>query len=328
MLVVGSVTARLAHLQFTDLFIPYFSTAFAVTFLCALGFVFIEVAKLARIRADDPIPTVWIKLKPRLPLLALPGIALPLFLIGFTTAKSAIPFLVGYTWDAFWADTDRLIFREDVWELTQGLIGTSTLWFWQWFYTVGWGAALFFSAGAVTLYARPRTVAIFFTAMFATWFFGGWLMAYCFSAAGPVFAHLFEPSLGDRFEPLRHALAANLGDGAIGETQAYLQSAAYSHIVLKGGGISAMPSMHLGAVSIYVLGARGTKWLLPAIVFWAIIFTGSAYFGYHYWVDGIVAAAVAWLCWGLSARALTAEAHSSDWSSRLSAAERLSGDGI
>ena len=54
-----------------------------------------------------------------------------------------------------------------------------------------------------------------------------------------------------------------------------------------------MPSMHLGAVSIYVLAASKTRWLIPAILFWLIIFVASAYFGYHYWVDGLVAAAVA-----------------------------------
>ena len=58
-----------------------------------------------------------------------------------------------------------------------------------------------------------------------------------------------------------------------------------------------MPSMHLGVVAVYILGARGTRWLLPAIGMWIIIFISSGYFGYHYWVDGIAAAAVAAGCW-------------------------------
>jgi hypothetical protein len=58
--------------------------------------------------------------------------------------------------------------------------------------------------------------------------------------------------------------------------------------------------MHIGAATIYVLSARGTKWLGPAIAFWVIIFVGSAAFGYHYWIDGIVGAAVAFPCWRLA----------------------------
>ena len=58
-----------------------------------------------------------------------------------------------------------------------------------------------------------------------------------------------------------------------------------------------MPSMHLASVSIFVLAARRTKWIIPAILFWLIIFVLSAFFGFHYWIDGIVAAIVAAFCW-------------------------------
>ena len=58
-----------------------------------------------------------------------------------------------------------------------------------------------------------------------------------------------------------------------------------------------MPSMHLGAASVYVLAAWKTRWLIPAVAFWLIIFVASAYFGYHYWVDGLAAFVVAWACW-------------------------------
>jgi membrane-associated phospholipid phosphatase len=80
---------------------------------------------------------------------------------------------------------------------------------------------------------------------------------------------------------------------------------------VKGGGISAFPSMHLGAASIYVLAARKTPWFLPSLLFWAAIFLSSGYFGYHYWIDGIAAAGVAILCWFSAEKAL-----SSRWSMR------------
>jgi hypothetical protein len=134
--------------------------------------------------------------------------------------------------------------------------------------------------------------------MMATWLLGGWLFAYAFSAAGPVFVHIFDPALAERFAELRYELNLALStDGAVRETQAYLATAVVSKDAVKGAGISAMPSMHLAATSMYVLLARGTRWMAPALMFWVIIFVGSAHFGYHYWVDGIVAAGIAWLCW-------------------------------
>jgi membrane-associated phospholipid phosphatase len=60
--------------------------------------------------------------------------------------------------------------------------------------------------------------------------------------------------------------------------------------------------MHLGAASVYVLSAKKSWLLLPAIVFWLVIFICSAYFGYHYWIDGIVAAGVGYACWTVSDR--------------------------
>ena len=57
-----------------------------------------------------------------------------------------------------------------------------------------------------------------------------------------------------------------------------------------------MPSI-LGAIAVYVFASRGTKWVIPAAAFWVLIFVASGYFGYHYWVDGIAAAAIAALCY-------------------------------
>jgi membrane-associated phospholipid phosphatase len=74
----------------------------------------------------------------------------------------------------------------------------------------------------------------------------------------------------------------------------------HSHVAVKGGGVSAMPSMHLASVSIYICAARRTRLLVPAVLLWITIFVSSGYFGYHYWVDGIVAAGVAAICWSAS----------------------------
>jgi hypothetical protein len=68
--------------------------------------------------------------------------------------------------------------------------------------------------------------------------------------------------------------------------------------VNRGGGISAMPSMHIAVTAIYVFAAWGHRyWQQATIAFAAIIWLGSVYFGYHYVTDGPVAFAIAGVCW-------------------------------
>ena len=296
-------TASVGRVDFTLLFVPYFSTSIAVTILCVLLCVFWWVAKLALQKADKPLHRVWAELRPRLLYLLLPTIVFPLFLVSYTAAKTSIPFIVGYRWDGFWAGADRLIFGDDAWRITHRWLGENFMVVWQWIYTVVWGGAFAFSSVLVPLNARPRVTAVFYTAMIATWLLGGIVMAYLVSAAGPIFAPMFDPRLASEFRPLHQALQRGLGDnGPIAFTQHYLASLIKTHVAIKGGGISAMPSMHLGAASVYVLAARRTRWFAPTIAFWLIIFVCSGYFGYHYWVDGIAAAAVATFCWAVAER--------------------------
>jgi len=272
-----------------------------VTILCVLLCVFWWVLKLALQKADKPLLQVWAELRPRLLYLLLPTVVFPLFLVSYTAAKTSIPFIVGYSWDGFWAAADRLIFGDDAWRIAHRWLGENFMTLWQWFYTVVWGGAFALSSVLIPLNARPRLTAVFYTAMIGTWLLGGIVMAYLVSAAGPVFVPMFDPRLASEFNPLHQSLDHGLGDnGPIAFTQHYLASIVNLHVATKGGGISAMPSMHLAAASVYVLAARRTRWFVPTIAFWLIIFICSGYFGYHYWVDGIAAAVVATFCWTLA----------------------------
>jgi hypothetical protein len=303
MVVAGIMACFLAHIEFQDLFKPYFATSFAITFVSVLGSIFCWVARLATIDAADPLRIVASRLWRRLPILLLPAFVFPLFLVAYTMAKTAIPFLVGYGWDEFWANADQWLFGEDAWRIAHDLVGTQSIIALQWVYTVGWGLALFFIPAFVALNAPSRTVATFFTALMGTWLIGGFFMAYSMSAAGPIFTQITDPAFAARFATLHETLNQSLSvGGPIRSTQAYLASALDVRTAVKGGGISAFPSMHLGAASVYVLSAKKSWLLLPAIVFWLVIFICSAYFGYHYWIDGIVAAGVAYACWTVSDR--------------------------
>jgi hypothetical protein len=301
--IVGSTAGKLAGMDGTRLLLPYFLASFSITLLSVLVFMFIEFSKLALRLAPNPIQTVWGTVRVRLPYLIVPLIVFPVFLTSFSTAKSSIPALVGYHWDGFWANADVLIFRTDAWKIAHAIYPHSLVRLLEWFYVTVWVLILALFGPNVAIYSTPRRIGVMFTAMLLTWVIAGWLLAYCFSASGPIFVPFFDISLAERFAPLRDAVYNSpWGGDSIRRTQEYLSVATYASFAVKGGGISAMPSMHLGMTSIYVLAARGTKWLLPAIVFWMIVFLGSAYFGYHYWIDGIVAAGVAWGCWQLAER--------------------------
>lgn len=300
MLLCAIVTSTLADVSWKLLVVPYFLLSIATAFISVLVSVFCWVFQLALIKAEAPLQTVRERLRERAVYLLLPALGLPLFLASFTTTKTAIPFLVGYSWDPFWAEADRLIFGEDAWRIAFHWLDSGAVRPLEWFYSVGWGLS-FISVMALPLNASARFTSKFYCAMMMTWLLGGVALAYLFSAAGPVFAHVAGPVGPDEFADLRAVLNSILPpDSPVRVTESYLASSLRSHTAVKGGGISAMPSMHLGTATIYVLAARRTWWLIPAILFWLIIFVASAYFGYHYWVDGIVAAAVAWFCWRAS----------------------------
>jgi hypothetical protein len=258
----------------------------------------VEVARLAPTRADNPLRTVVGRTGECQSLFVLPALIFPIFLGAYTWAKCSIPFAVGYGWERTWADADRFIFGTDAWVLAHALSPVSLAPAWTFFYAVVWGFALLFSGVLIGVFANRRATATFFTALMLSWLIGGTLLAYLLSAAGPVFAHLADPGLQPRFAPLRAELSALLGqDDLVVTSQRYLAAGTNVKVALKGGGISAMPSMHIATAIICLLAARGTRWIWLALLFLALTFFGSVYLGYHYAVDAPIAAIVAALCW-------------------------------
>lgn len=300
MLLFAAVTAALAGISAWPL-LSYFEMT-EVTMTGLLLVAFWTFAKAAARKSEDPVAELRTQLLGRMPLLLLPAIVLPAFLLGYTTSKTAIPLVVGYSWDSFWASADRLMFGDDAWRISRAIFGNSSRLFWAFWYAVVWGTTFVLTTNAVAFLGRRSFVGIFFTALMGAWLIGGAIMAYAFSAAGPVFAPIFDPSLAAQFHPLEQAVSHVPGYRPIGDAQQYLLVAAReTHQAQKGGGISAFPSMHIATVTIYVMAARRTLWMIPALVLWISIFIGSAYFGFHYWIDGIVGSIVSVCCWQAAA---------------------------
>jgi hypothetical protein len=303
MLMAAAGISSWTQVDGSRVFLPYLETWAASTLIVILFWSFVQVARLAADLADNPLQTLGVRLRQRQRLFVLPAVIFPLFIGAYTWAKCSIPFSVGYGWEARWADLDRLIFGVDPWVLAHALSPPALASAWTFFYAVIWGFALVFSGTLIATFASRRFTATFFTALMLSWLIGGVLMAYAISAAGPVFAHLADPALADRFAPLRAELIHILGEeDLVMKSQRYLAAGMKVKVALKGGGISAMPSMHIATATILIIAARRTRWLPVAALFWAMTFFGSVYLGYHYAVDAPVAAVVAVLCWTVARR--------------------------
>lgn len=135
------------------------------------------------------------------------------------------------------------------------------------------------------LHWRSRQGQLLVIAYMLTWAIG-MIFAYLGSSAGPIFTGAFDPSLAPR---------------SIQAVSADLWSNHISQGAMIGSGISAFPSMHVAIAAwfAFVLREKGLEWLGWAYAF--AIFVCSVLVGWHYTLDGIAGAAIAWLAYQLAA---------------------------
>ncbi len=229
------------------------------------------------------------------------------FISSFTFFKTQIPFFNAFTWDPTFAAWDRWLHGGvQPWELLQPLLGwpqaTTAInaVYHAWFFVLF--AVLFWQAFST---ADRRLRAQFFMSFFLSWIVIGTLAATLLASAGPVY---YQRLLGD--------------DGGFADLFAYLEAAGRTSPVWAlevqerlwagyearevgtGAGISAMPSMHVAMAVLFALLAReGARRLYPLFALFAVaILVGSVHLGWHYAIDGYVAAVMVWIIWRVSAR--------------------------
>lgn len=98
--------------------------------------------------------------------------------------------------------------------------------------------------------------------------------------------------------------------------QNYLKNAYDRGALVFGGGISAMPSMHVSVATLIALaGYSWQRWIGLALTpFVVVIWIGSIHLGWHYALDGIVAAIMTLLIWALSGNVVKKLGISDDFS--------------
>jgi hypothetical protein len=196
--------------------------------------------------------------------------------------------IAGHFWaDPYLANLDHAIFGTDPWRIANAFVGWATPAI-DWAY-VSWGPVKF--SVLLIVIALPegsrktRAMLAYFLIMAS-----GALGQYLLPSAGPIFYGLL--GLGDHYAelPVYH-WAQSIRDYLWRD---YLQAGGE-----VGGGISAMPSMHV-AIALWialVVRAYMPKAQVLGFVFFAAIVVGSVLLGWHYAVDGIAATAIASLAW-------------------------------
>ncbi|PBC24349.1 MULTISPECIES: phosphatase PAP2 family protein [unclassified Mesorhizobium] len=235
----------------------------------------------------------------------------------FTAFKIAIPDIVPFYADRILAELDVGLHGADPWTWVHRVvperisavifIGYGYGWHVQWF-----GTLLF-----VAFWNNPAARLRYLWALALTTILCGTVLAMALSSAGPIFHDQFYG--GDRFAGLQTALARNGYAAPVHMYASYLLTAYTSGRPELGGGISAMPSMHVAFVTLNALflSGFGRRWTVAGWSFAALILFGSVYTGWHYAVDGYLSILVVSLIWYLTGRFVLPEASHDTVGTRL-----------
>jgi hypothetical protein len=227
---------------------------------------------------------------------------LPFFGATFTNLKILIPALQPFSWDPTFAEWDRLLHGGiHPWQWLQPILGHPYLTslinsvYHSWFFLT-YGVLLW----QVTNTTRPRLRMQYLLTFLLIWALIGNAAAIMLSSAGPVYFGRVT-GLADPFAPLMDYLrqASLVAPVPALGVQDMLWNTYVAKGLAVGGGISAMPSLHVAIAFSFVLLGRAIdrRLLVAGAVFTALILVGSVHLGWHYAIDGYVSILATWLIW-------------------------------
>jgi hypothetical protein len=234
----------------------------------------------------------------------LPVIFLCAFMLSYFTAiKAMIPDFNPFRYDALFSRIDRALhFGRQPWEWIFPILRPALLTSLMSFVYKTWFVAkftvLFWQAFSLK---KPIVRERFLLTYALTWMINGALLATLLSSAGPCFYSYVVGPENDPYAPLMSFLRASNEIHTVWElsAQEYLWSMHVNSQVQLFAGVSAMPSLHVSLAVLFALLAwqYGRKTRIFFAVYLVLIFLGSIHFGWHYAIDGYVAALTTTAIW-------------------------------
>lgn len=235
----------------------------------------------------------------------------------------------GFTWDHSIAHIGRMLFGISPWQITHqvfgSLAGTRLL---DSIYSL-WLILIFvFPMVVAVSFANPRVRFRLIFSWFGAWVLIGTLAAWIFASAGPIYYNALVGHdanysiLQSRLAHLQLLATAEGHPLSALEFQPLLLNSFRLHGYAAAGGISAMPSMHVALAVLLAIGGfqRNRLWGGVLATYALLIWIASIHFGWHYFLDGPVAALMMLGVWKATAP-LAARLYPEDCSSPITAVQ-------
>ena len=126
----------------TRLLSAYVEVGIWAAMVALIGWMLIPWLREPALRRVGPVTAASAMVRQRGLLLLLPTLIFPIFMTGFTLAKTSFPIFTGFRWDGFWTSADALLFNGDPWRVTHALIGPTGSALLVEVYTFIWALAL------------------------------------------------------------------------------------------------------------------------------------------------------------------------------------------
>jgi len=214
----------------------------------------------------------------------------------------------GYGFDELFIAWDRAIFGgSDPWMLTHSLLGsafaTKVI---DFLYHPAFLPMVLGYIACIAMQGKPALRYTYMASYLVGFLVIGMLIANALHSAGPAYDGMLFGD-GTTYAPLRERLAthnAEAGPFAAVFAQQYLLDLHQTNGIGFGGGISAMPSMHIVLAALWMFAGWHINRILGMIltIYTAIIWLGSVHLGWHYFVDGLIALLVLAVIWYAAGR--------------------------
>lgn len=218
----------------------------------------------------------------------------------FGMVKSGIPLVVPFYADGLFAAIDRALLGQDAWRFSDHYLGDLVTVVLDRIYLL-WFPAMFCLFAFLLSTRDDRLQARGLFVFFVSWVVLGTILAFAGASVGPILYDQFYHH--DTFRDLLNKLdrVDRKHHLDVGLVVKYLSDS--NEVPKLGGGIAAMPSMHVAVAYLGCLVCNQRGGAVLSVVSWLFFFAillGSIDLGWHYLVDGIVSVAGVWLLWRLA----------------------------